>query len=49
MSDDDAVLTTALSYTREATSWHDGTPKDRSAWRDSYERLAKLVTRGAAD
>jgi SAM-dependent methyltransferase len=41
---DDAVLTTALSYTREASAWHAGAVKDRSAWRESYDRLGKLVT-----
>ena len=46
MTDDDAVLTTALSYTREASSWHNGTPKDRGAWAESYGRLAKLVKPG---
>ena len=47
VTDDDAVLTTALTYTREAAAWHDGTPKDRTAaWRESYERLQKLVAPG---
>ena len=46
MSESDAVLTTALSYAREAASWHDGTPKDRGAWSESYERLANLVQPG---
>src|SRR4051812_41032363 len=46
VSEDDAVLTTALTYTREAAAWHEQTAKDRSAWRESYERLAGLVKPG---
>jgi len=43
---DDPVLTTALSYTREASAWHAHAAQDRSAWQESYDRLAKLVTPG---
>jgi SAM-dependent methyltransferase len=46
VTDEDAVLTTALSYTREASAWHEGTPKDRSGWRESYARLQNLVKPG---
>jgi SAM-dependent methyltransferase len=47
VNEDDVVLTTALSYTREATAWHSHAAQDRSAWRESYERLAKLVAPGS--
>ena len=46
MTHDDSVLTTALSYTREAAAWHSHAAQDRSAWSESYERLAKLVKPG---
>jgi SAM-dependent methyltransferase len=44
--DDDEVLTTALSYTREAAAWHARAAQDRSAWAETYERLATLVNPG---
>jgi SAM-dependent methyltransferase len=43
---DDAVLTTALSYTREAEAWHAQAVQDRTAWRESYERFARHVAPG---
>jgi SAM-dependent methyltransferase len=46
VSDDDPVLTTALSYTREASAWHEHAAKDCSAWHESYDRLEKLVKPG---
>jgi SAM-dependent methyltransferase len=46
MTNDDPVLTTALAYTHEAAAWHVRAAKDRSAWQESYDRLARLVTPG---
>lgn len=45
-TDDPEVVITAASYTLEAAAWLSHAVKDREAWRESYERLAKVVPSG---
>lgn len=43
---DAEVVLTALSYTVEGLAWLAGTTNDRSAWQESYDRLARVVPSG---